>query len=461
MSASLKLDTGKTNIEHNNRTLSDKEKEKNPHIDPSRSSENKYLVQKDIKELYQDEFGEALEKYNAKQKRSDRKIKDYYKHIQSGKKTKPQQEMIIQVGDKDDFSSKENFQKANEILEEWFKNFEERNPNLKVYNAVIHNDEASPHLHINFVSVAENYKRGLEKQVSFNKAVATQDENFNQERPFEDWREKEMAVLEQLLNERGFERKLVGTNEYEDVNDYKEKKKLEQEIDSLNKDLADKKDELLALNEKVSDKVVIQAKRQMKTVEVPTGETTLLGQAKMTQERQPTGKVIMLEDEFRQLMTAVKDNQRLKNNIKVYLQTDIAKENRKINEQITELQTENQTLTRALSETKSENVALKYANERLEGHISDLKLEMELVYKNIKGFVQERTNDFRGVLRAIADKVKGKLPKSEFGRLQDADERQEKENQYSINALKQMEEEIKQQNARKKKNKAKSHDMEL
>ena len=98
---------------------------------------------------------------------------------------------------------------------------------------MIHNDEATPHLHLNFVPVAEDYKRGLEKQVSFNKAIASHDENFNQERPFENWREKEMAVLENLMKERGIERKLVGTNDYKDVNDYKEKKQLESEIQEL------------------------------------------------------------------------------------------------------------------------------------------------------------------------------------------------------------------------------------
>lgn len=100
-------------------------------------------------------------------------------------------------------------------------------------------------------------------------------------------------------------------------------------------------------------------------------------------------------------------------------------------------------------------------NQRLEGHISDLKLEIELLYQNAKAFLKERTSDFKGALRTFADKVKDKLPNSEFGRLQDANERQEKENPYSIKALKQMEEEIKQQNAMKKKNKTKSHDMEL
>ncbi|MBD2794661.1 plasmid recombination protein, partial [Xenorhabdus szentirmaii] len=95
MSVSLKKATNKTNIKHNNRTMSEKEKERNSHIDYSKSDDNKYFVQKDLKELYQEEFGEALEKYNAKQKRNDRKIDDYYKHIQSSKKTSLQQEMII------------------------------------------------------------------------------------------------------------------------------------------------------------------------------------------------------------------------------------------------------------------------------------------------------------------------------------------------------------------------------
>lgn len=163
MSVSLKKATKKTNIRHNNRTMNEKEKEKNSHIDYSRSHENKYLVQKDLKEIYRDEFSQALKNYNEKQKRADRKIDDYYKHIQSSKKTALQQEMIVQIGDKDDFSSKEKKDMANEILQEWFLGFEKRNPNLKIYNAVIHNDEATPHMHLNFVPVATGYKRGLEK----------------------------------------------------------------------------------------------------------------------------------------------------------------------------------------------------------------------------------------------------------------------------------------------------------
>lgn len=108
-----------------------------------------------------------------------------------------------------------------------------------------------------------------------------------------------------------------------------------------------------------------------------------------------------------------------------------------------------------------ENRELKNENSELKAHIGDLTNEIKILYQTTKEYFKARTSDLKGALREFADKVKDKLLKSQFGRLQDADERQEKENPYSINALKQMEEEIKQQNAMKKKNKTKLHDMEL
>lgn len=236
MSVSVKKATNMTNIKHNNRTMGEKQMSKNTHIDFERSGENKYLVEKDLKEFYKEEFGEALEKYNDKQKRKDRKINSYYDHIKKGKKTALQQEMIFQVGDRDDFLSEENKKIANDILGEYFFDFKRRNPNLKIYNAVIHNDEASPHLHLNFVPVADGYKRGLEKQVSFDKAIKQQDPTLDKTRPFQDWREKEVEILAKKLQQRGIERKLVGTNEYKDMNDFKEKKELEKEVSKLSKE---------------------------------------------------------------------------------------------------------------------------------------------------------------------------------------------------------------------------------
>lgn len=242
MSISIKKDTAKTNIKHNNRTMNENEKARNSHIDFSCSHKNKYLLQDDIRDLYKREFNTALENYNAKQKRTDRKIDNYYKHIQQGKKTSAQQEMIIQVGGQDDFKENEaNREMANEILEEWFKDFQERNPQLKIYNATIHNDEASPHMHLNFVPVAEGYKRGLERQVAFDRAIKQQDGSLDKDSPFKDWRDKEVAFLEEKINERGIEREMVGTNEFKDVNDFKAKidelKELEGKIDHARSNL--------------------------------------------------------------------------------------------------------------------------------------------------------------------------------------------------------------------------------
>ena len=416
MSVSLKKSTTKTNIDHNNRTMSDKEKERNSHIDYERSDENKYLIQEDIRDLYKREFGEALENYNAKQRRSDRKIKDYYKHIEASKKTSTQQEMIIQIGDKDDFLNNENREVANTILQEWFHDFEKRNPNLKVYNAVIHNDEASPHMHLNFVPVASGYKRGLEKQVAFDRAIIQQDSTLNKTRPFEDWREKEVQLLEQKLLERGIERKIVGTNEYKDVNDYKEKKDLEREIKQLEHDLSEKKNELLAFSEKVPIEVEAKARRQLKNVEVPTGEKNWLGKPKMKTEKRPTENVVVSETDYKKLVSAVRDNEKMKSHLKNLLNTDLAQENKK-------LKYENKVAYDDLSKFMAENRALEKENRELswqisdlKDHISDLKQDVRLIYQSAKEFLRERTDSlkaFKNVFKGFVDKVKDKTTQFE------------------------------------------------
>ena len=416
MSVSLKKSTTKTNIDHNNRTMSDKEKERNSHIDYERSDENKYLIQEDIRDLYKREFGEALENYNAKQRRSDRKIKDYYKHIEASKKTSTQQEMIIQIGDKDDFLNNENREVANTILQEWFHDFEKRNPNLKVYNAVIHNDEASPHMHLNFVPVASGYKRGLEKQVAFDRAIIQQDSTLNKTRPFEDWREKEVQLLEQKLLERGIERKIVGTNEYKDVNDYKEKKDLEREIKQLEHDLSEKKNELLAFSEKVPIELEAKARRQLKNVEVPTGEKNWLGKPKMKTEKRPTENVVVSETDYKKLVSAVRDNEKMKSHLKNLLNTDLAQENKK-------LKYENKVAYDDLSKFMAENRALEKENRELswqisdlKDHISDLKQDVRLIYQSAKEFLRERTDSlkaFKNVFKGFVDKVKDKTTQFE------------------------------------------------
>lgn len=408
MSISMVKATSKTNLNHNNRELTDKQKEDNKHINYERSHENKYLVQDNIRDLYEREFGQALENYNAKQTRSDRKINDYFKHIQASKKTATQQEMIIQVGDREDFFNEENREIASDVLEEWFNDFEERNPNLKVYNAVIHNDEASPHLHINYVPVASNYKRSLEKQVAFDRAIKQQDPTLDKTRPFDDWRNKEVSVLEKALKERGIERELVGTNQYKDVNDYKHKKDLEKEIslkqkklDELTSFLPDEQEELPFLKK---EKVLFQ-------------ETENYVLSPEQYEK--------VSKQIESAATMKKDYERLKNtDLKKLNEKIIEKYNEKMNEFSEHNDKTNSTMQQLLNQNKaltSENSKLETKNNSLNHEVIGLKEKVKYltedikhIYQASKEFVKERTNDvqaFKEMFKAFVDKVRWKTDK--------------------------------------------------
>ena len=128
----------------------------------------------DVKTVYHKEFDEALEEYNKKQTRQDRKIEDYFEHV-AGKEQDMAVEIIIQIGDREfwkQFDDMKSYMKLSYqiILDELRK----RLPQFVVANAVVHLDEESPHMHIVGVPVADGYKKGLSKQVSKRK-VFTKD----------------------------------------------------------------------------------------------------------------------------------------------------------------------------------------------------------------------------------------------------------------------------------------------
>ena len=129
----------------------------------------------DIKEVYHTLFDEALERYNAKQKRSDRKIDDYYEKIRRGKQEKLFYEVIFQIGNKEDMNVQSNEgQLAKDILCEFMEQFQKRNPNLFVFSSHLHMDEQTPHIHIDFVPFIRNSKRGLDTRVSLKGALSEQ-----------------------------------------------------------------------------------------------------------------------------------------------------------------------------------------------------------------------------------------------------------------------------------------------
>ena len=160
---------GKGSISHNERKFTAQ------NVDASRTAENIVLKSEDIKDVYHELFDEALERYNAKQKRKDRKIEDYYEHIRTGKQEKLFHEVIFQIGNKDDTGClSEEGQIARSVLIEFAKEFQLRNPQFRVFGMYLHMDEATPHLHIDFVPYTADSKRGLDTRVSLKQALAMQ-----------------------------------------------------------------------------------------------------------------------------------------------------------------------------------------------------------------------------------------------------------------------------------------------
>ena len=192
------------NLAHNNRDFIAR------NIRRDQMQNNILFKQQDVREAYSELFGAAIDDYNAKQKQPCRRIKDYYSHIASGKREEPFYEVIVQLGDcKDTPCGSPRAEIAKKILAEYAAKFQERNKNLHVFNSVMHLDEASPHLHIDFVPFyTEGRQRGLSKGVSMRAAlkemgITAKNSGVNQ---LVIWEERERKTLEQLLRQHECQR---------------------------------------------------------------------------------------------------------------------------------------------------------------------------------------------------------------------------------------------------------------
>lgn len=241
MKRTISFMTGKGSVNHNSRKFHAK------NTDPERSCLNVEYCNENVKDVYHELFDEALTRYNEKQTRSDRRIDDYYEKIRSGKQEKPFHEIILQIGDKDNMGAKtENGRLAAKVLDKYMRDFQRRNPTLRVFSAYLHMDEATPHLHIDFVPYTTGSKRGLDTRVSLKQALSALGFKGGTRRETElnQWVAYEKEQLAAVMLEHGIEWEKKGTHEkHLSVLDF-EKKERAKEVAELEQSISDGKERL-------------------------------------------------------------------------------------------------------------------------------------------------------------------------------------------------------------------------
>ena len=281
---------GRGHLTHNNRDFICN------NVVPERTAWNRIYIQESLKDAYEKCFGQALRDYNSVQKRKDRQKDDYLKEIEnSGNKEKTFYENIVQIGKKTDTPvadengvMTEEAKAAIEVLDRYAKTFQERNPNLYLFNCVMHLDEATPHLHIDYIPVAHGYKNGMKtrnsltkafQQMGFAKAVSRkQNETVA-------WQEREREYLTELCREQGIEIEVLGVQRDNlSLPEYKaamrEVEELEQQAETLdsqnealekqNDDLAQRTSELAAQAQEMeihNNELVLQAQELTEQIE--------------------------------------------------------------------------------------------------------------------------------------------------------------------------------------------------
>ena len=259
MNRTISIMVGKGSVNHNSRKFHAK------NTDPERSYLNVEYCDENLQSVYHQLFDEAQQRYNAKQKRADRMIPDYYEKIRSGKQEKLFHEVIVQIGNREDMNAQsENGALAAQVLDEYMREFQKRNPNLRVFSAHLHMDEATPHLHVDFVPFTTGSKRGMDTRVSLKKALAAQgytggsrgDTEWNQ------WVAAEKNALAVVMERHGIQWEKKGTHE-------KHLSVLEFEKRERAKEVAALESQKTELQERVDDlrKACTQQSEQVEAVE--------------------------------------------------------------------------------------------------------------------------------------------------------------------------------------------------
>jgi hypothetical protein len=351
---------GKGSIRHNNREFY----AANVHQELTKN--NITLCKQDIHKAYHELFDKSLEEYNVKQKRKDRRIPDYYEHIRLSKQEKLFYEVIFQIGDmKDTVVGTPDGDQAAVILNEFYDKFEKENPHIHIFNAVIHIDEATPHLHIDFIPIATENKRGLSTKNSLSKALEQQ--GFQSEGKFNTcsklWIDSEKQRLAECMAEHGLEYEVKGIHRSNlSVEEFKLQKRME-EVAELDAEIVVKGQKLSALDGQIDNK-------QSELENLTDKETKIKDLDKIQVENVMfSDKVKVKREDYYALLNTSKKyySNRLNNNF--------------LKAKVKVLEDENSELKNAVSEQKSEISQLKSILSQL--NISVLEREIKRLKKLI------------------------------------------------------------------------------
>ena len=301
----LSIAKGKGVLGHNSREFTAE------NIDTERTKFNTCYIHEDIKKVYHKLFDVALEKYNNKQKRNDRKIPDYYEKIRTSKQEKVFYEIIAQVGNLEDMSCTSEYGKlAEQILDEYMKGFIERNPTLYVFSAHLHMDEATPHLHIDFVPYTSGNTRGLETKNTLKGALEKLGftGGTRSDTELAQWQNAEKERLAEIMLQYGIEWDKKGTHkEHLPVLDFKKEMRtqevlqLEEKVEAIPETLAVKEKAVSFLKAEIS-----KEEQELKSIKTKKTKLKKVDEIEVKPAFLDGGKVVVAKEEFEDVKALAK-----------------------------------------------------------------------------------------------------------------------------------------------------------
>ena len=371
---------GKGSVNHNTRAFTAK------NVDKNRSADNVEFCQEDIKQVYHKLFDEALERYNAKQKRKDRMIDNYYEKIRRGKQEKLFHEVIFQIGNKDDMNAKsEDGLLAKRILTEFMDEFQARNPNLYVFSAHLHMDEETPHLHIDFVPYITGSKRGLDTRVSLKSALAAEGFTGGTRGATElnQWIASEKKKLAIIMERYGVEWLQKGTHEkHLSVLEF-EKKEWAREVAELDSQKREISSVVAQLGEEVSVK-----KQELQNVTIEkelAEEATQRAKEERTTAQQEKEILLAGNQDLRMENTRLasrKDRLRMENHDLKQKQLQLQTDNEELEQRHEDLQYTNSKLENVNDQLSADNHTLEQRNDSLQSDIQALRQKYNDLQQN-------------------------------------------------------------------------------